>query len=256
MVRGDPTRPGDWQEEAARAQTVINLAGASIFRRWTPKVKEQLIDSRVLTTRHVVQAMASRPEPSRTLLSTSAVGRYGFTGDEELDESSPAGDDFLARLTVDWEAEALEAEKYGIRTVLMRFGIVLAGDGGALKQMLPLFKYGLGGRLGHGRQWFSWIHRLDLLRAAEFLLNQSQAKGPFNLTAPVPVTNAELTRTLGRALRRPAFLPAPGFMIRLVLGEFGEVLLEGQKVLPKKLMDLGFNFQFPSIDEALKNLLG
>ena len=254
-VEGDPTRPGPWQEEVSSADAVVNLAGESIFKRWSPKVKQRIVESRVLTTRNVVEALTSASSKDKVLLSTSAVGFYGPRGDEDLDESATPGHDFLASVTQEWEAEALEAEKAGVRVVLMRLGIVLAPSGGALGRMLPLFRLGLGGRLGHGRQWFSWIHRTDLVRAALFLLEKPEAQGPFNVSAPHPARNLELTRALGRALHRPAILPVPGFAIRLVMGEFGSVLLEGQKVLPQKLLELGFGFKFINIDQALDDLL-
>ena len=254
-VQGDPTREGTWQAAAARADAVINLAGASIFERWTPEVKARIVESRLLTTRNLVAAMAREPGSGKALLSTSAVGYYGFHGDEDLDENSESGSDFLAELTEKWESQALEAENYGIRVALMRFGIVLATGGGALGQMLPLFRWGLGGPLGRGRQWFSWIHRQDLIRAAAFIMVQATARGPFNFTAPNPVRNRELARTLGRLMHRPSLIPAPGFMIRLILGEFGSVLLEGQKVLPRKLLDLGFQFTYPTLPQALAEVL-
>lgn len=254
-IQGDPTRPGPWQDAAAEVDGVINLAGASIFQRWTPKAKQAIVDSRLSTTRHVVEAMCRRPEDGKVLLSTSAVGYYGFRQDEDLDESAPPGSDFLAELCRMWEAEAVEAEKAGVRVVRMRFGIVLGPDGGALGQMLPLFRKGLGGRLGSGRQWFSWIHHADLVRAVVFFLERPDASGPYNLTAPQPVRNIDLTRALSRALARPAWLPAPAPIMKLVLGEFGSVLLNGQKVLPRRLLESGFSFDFPSIDSALTNLL-
>jgi hypothetical protein len=254
-IAGDPTREGPWQAAAAEADVVINLAGASIFERWTPETKKRIVDSRLMTTRNLVAAMAREPSPGKVLLSTSAVGYYGFHGDEDLNENSEPGRDFLADLTGQWETRALEAENHDIRVVLMRFGIVLATGGGALGQMLPLFRWGLGGPLGLGRQWFSWIHRTDLIRAAAFVMAQETARGPFNFTAPNPVRNRDLARTLGQLLHRPSFLPAPGFMIKLILGEFGSVLLEGQKVLPEKLLDLGFQFTFPTLPQALAEVL-
>ncbi len=255
FVKGDPQQPGAWGDEAAGADAVINLAGASIFQRWTKSAKKQIMESRILTTRNVVEAMGRGSSSGRVLLSTSAVGYYGFRGDEKIDEESTPGSDFLAEVTRKWEDEAVRAESSGVRVVLMRFGVVFGPDGGALGQMLPLFRKGLGGRLGSGRQWFSWIHHHDLERAMEYLLEQPEAAGPFNLTAPNPVTNADFTKALGRALKRPAFLPAPGFMIKLALGEFGSVLLEGQKVTPHRLNRLGFEFDFPTIEKALSDLV-
>lgn len=253
---GDPGQPGSWQEEAAKCQGFVNLAGASIFGRWDDNYKKLLRSSRIQTTRNLVDAIASRESQTpATLISTSAVGYYGFCGDQELDESSPPGDDFLAQLCLDWEAEALRAQESGARVVLTRFGIVMGSGGGALGQMLPIFKKGLGGRLGSGRQWFSWIHQADLVRALLHCLENPDLTGPVNCTAPQPVTNSDLTKTLGKVLGRPAFLPAPGFAVKLMLGEFGSVLLEGQRVIPSKLEKTGFSFLFPELKAALEDLL-
>ena len=254
---GDPTQPGAWQNEAARHQGFVNLAGASIFNRWSDDYKRLILDSRIKTTRHLVQAIGLRQAGDRAVLvSASAVGYYGFRGDEELDESSPPGEDFLASVCRAWEDEAMAAEGYGARVVRARFGIVLGDGGGALEKMLPLFRAGLGGPLGSGRQWFSWIHRRDLAAALLFCLADPNLAGPVNCAAPGPVTNRALAKALGRALGRPAFLPAPGFAIRLALGEFGSVLLEGQRVLPRALLAAGFAFALPSLEAALADLLG
>jgi uncharacterized protein (TIGR01777 family) len=253
LVEGDSTQKGGWQEYVREHEAVINLAGASIFSRWTGKTKRILRESRILTTRNLVETL----EGSRVkaFFSTSAIGYYGFHEDGELTESSPPGTDFLAQLAADWEKEALKAEEFGIRVILTRFGIVLGEEGGALGQMIPLFRRYLGGPLGNGSQWFSWIHRNDLTRAYLFLLNRPEISGPVNFTAPNPVRNRDLAAALGRVLNRPARLPAPGFMLRLVLGEFGSVLLKGQKVIPQKLLQGGFLFRFPKIEEALAEIL-
>jgi hypothetical protein len=190
-----------------------------------------------------------------TLLSTSAVGYYGFHRDEELTENSPAGNDFLARLANDWEQEALRAQEKGARVVITRFGIVLGKNGGALGQMIPLFRFFLGGPLGNGRQWFSWIHMEDLADGFMFLLNHPEIKGPVNLCSPRPVRDKDLGKAIGKVLRRPSWMPAPGFMVKWILGEFGSVLLEGQRVIPRRLLDAGFQFRYPDIEEALKNIL-
>jgi hypothetical protein len=255
VVRGDPVQAGDWQDEAARADAAVNLAGESIFQRWNKEVKKRLTDSRVLTTRHLVDALAAGGR-APALLSASAVGYYGPRGDETIDESSAAGNDFLADLCVQWEAEANRASDAGARTTVMRFGIVLDRGGGALEMMTKIFKWGLGGRLGSGDQYFSWIHRRDLADAVSFLLENPDAAGAFNLTAPHPVTNAEMTKTLAQKLSRPAILPAPGFAVRGALGEFGSVLLEGQRVYPQNLLDAGFEFTFPRLEQALDHALG
>jgi uncharacterized protein (TIGR01777 family) len=191
----------------------------------------------------------------KTLFSTSAVGYYGFQGDELLTEESPPGKDFLAQLAQDWEKEAFRAGGKGCRVVITRFGNVLGEKGGALSQMIPLFGKYLGGPIGSGNQWFSWIQIEDLTRAFLFLLDHPEISGPVNLTSPNPVRNRILAKALGRAMCRPSFLPAPGFMLKLILGEFGSVLLEGQRVIPQKLIKSGFQFRYPEIDQALRRAL-
>ena len=256
ILEGNPTQGGPWQEAVAGHDSVINLAGGSIFRRWTDVSKKAIRDSRILSTRNLVEALSARNGKETLVFSTSAVGYYGTQGDEELDERSPPGDDFLASLTKEWEAEALKAEKFGARVFLCRFGIVLGSGGGALARMTPLFKWYLGSALGNGRQQVSWIHQQDLVNAYLFLMDTEGVSGPINFTAPNPVTNKEMTRLLGEALKRPTFMPPmPGFLIRLFMGEFASVLLEGQRVIPKKLLEKGFQFQFPNLPEALANLL-
>jgi len=252
-IIGDPTKAGEWQAAVAGHDVLINLAGASIFRRWTPKFKQRIRDSRILTTRHLVDAIS--PGSATTLLSTSAVGYYGFSGDEELDESAPAGSDFLARLAQDWEAEAARARDKGARVVLTRFGVVLGNDGGALEQMIRPFRFFVGGPLGTGEQWFSWIHIDDLCRAAGYVISESRISGPVNFTAPRPMKNREMARVIGKVMGKPSFMPAPGFMISLVLGEFGEVILKGQRVVPRLLLARGFRFLYSDIEAALRNLL-
>jgi len=189
------------------------------------------------------------------LLSTSGVGVYGFTGDEELDESSPPGTDFLARLAADWEAEALKARQKGVRVVIARFGVVLGKDGGALGLMIMPFRFFVGGPLGSGEQWLSWIHVEDLCEAALFAATEERIQGPLNFAAPGPVKNRDLARIIGKVLARPSFMPAPAFMIKLVMGEMGSVILRGQRVMPRRLQAEGFNFRFPDVESALRDLL-
>jgi uncharacterized protein len=256
FVEGDPARKGAWMEHVSEHEIIINLAGASIFDRWTKKHKKTIRDSRVLTTRNLVGALSGREGKETVFLSTSAVGYYGFCGDEELQENSAPGSDFLASVTREWESTALETEKLGVRVLLCRFGIVLGAGGGALAELLPFFKKGLGSPLGSGKQWISWIHEQDLVAIYLFLIERKGETGPINCTAPNPVTNKELTKALGEALEKPTFMPAvPGFLIKLKMGEVGSVLLNGQKVLPKRLLDMGFDFRFPGIREALKDIL-
>ena len=255
-LEGDPTRPGPWQNEAASHEIIINLAGASIFHRWTDEYKKSLLESRILTTRNLVAALSLRKGQETVLLNASAVGYYGFHQDEELYEDTPPGNDFLAGLARDWEIEAGRAADFGVRVVLCRFGIVMGDKGGALDQIVPLFKKGLGSPLGSGTQWFSWIHQQDLSAILLFLINQKGLSGPLNCTSPHPVRNRELTKILGEVLGKPTFLPSiPAFMIKLIMGEFGNVLLKGQRVLPQKLLSSGYPFQFPIIKDALNNLL-
>ncbi|MDY7035423.1 MAG: TIGR01777 family oxidoreductase [Thermodesulfobacteriota bacterium] len=255
-IEGEPTREGEWQKEVSKHEVLINLAGASIFRRWTKKAKEGIRNSRILTTRNLVEAMAGSNGKERTLISASAIGYYGFHGHEELDEENPSGNDFLASLCRDWEDEALRGEGIGVRVLICRLGIVLGKKGGALNEMLPIFKKGMGSPLGSGRQWFSWIHEKELVEIFLFLLNHRDLKGSYNCSSPQPVQNKEFTRALQDELGKRALMPAvPGFIIKALKGEFGSVLLQGQRVLPKKLMDAGYIFRFPNLRDALHDLL-
>jgi uncharacterized protein len=255
-LEGDPTRPGDWQSQVASHDVFINLAGASIFNRWSESYKKTLIESRLQTTRNLIEALSARRGQETVLINASAIGYYGFHGDEELSEEDQPGTDFLATLARSWEEEALKAADLGVRVIRCRFGIVLGDRGGALDQMVPLFKKGLGSPLGNGDQWFSWIHQQDLSDILLFVIGQKELSGAINCTAPQPVRNRDLTKTLAEVLGKPTFLPnVPAFMLKAMMGEFGDVLLKGQKVLPKKLLDLGFTFRFPDIRGALTDLL-
>jgi uncharacterized protein (TIGR01777 family) len=256
FIEGDPTREGEWQKQAVDHEAFINLAGSSIFRRWNHKAKALMRDSRVLTTKNLVEALKGREGKETILISTSAVGYYGFHDDEELDENSAPGEDFLASLSKDWEAAAMQAEHYGVRVLICRLGIVLGAKGGALGEMIPIFKKGLGSPIGSGEQWFSWIYEQDLVEIYLFLLGRKDLSGPVNCTAPEPVKNKAFTKALGKALGRPAFMPSvPAFVIKLMKGEFGTVLLKGQRVFPKRLSEAGFHFRFPQIRDALQDLL-
>ncbi len=254
LITGDPAEEGDWMEAAPESDWIINLAGASVFGRWSPAYKQEIVESHIRTTRNLVIALAGG-DRRQLFCSTSAVGYYGLRGDEVLTEESPPDSDFLARLGVDWEVEALKARELGLRVVITRFGIVLGKGGGALGQMAPMFRRFLGGPLGSGQQWFSWIHQGDLARAFSFVAEHPEIDGPVNFTAPNPVRNRDLAGALGRALRRPAWLRTPAFMIRLAMGELGDNLLSGQRVIPKRLLDAGFKFDSPTLEPALKDLL-
>jgi uncharacterized protein (TIGR01777 family) len=212
-----------------------------------------IYDSRILTTRNIAAAMGEGKDA--VLCSTSAVGYYGFHGDEELSENDGPGDDFLASVCVDWEKEAQKAAEKGVRVVLTRFGIVLGKTGGALGQMIPAFNKFVGGPLGSGKQWFSWVHMEDLLQAFVFVLDHETVQGPVNFCAPNPVRNKTLAKALGKVLSRPSFIKTPALTLRLALGEFGSVLLKGQRVLPTSLLEQGFQFQYPEIEGALQALL-
>jgi hypothetical protein len=254
-LAADATKPGDWQADVPKYDLLINLAGVSVFKRWDDAYKKLLRETRILTTRNLVDAIPDKRERKITLINTSGAGYYGFTGDEELAEDAPPGSDFLSRLARDWEAEALRAKEKDVRVIITRFGIILGKGGGALAQMTLPFRFFAGGPLGHGKQWIPWMHVEDLCRAELFLIEHDHINGPVNFTAPEPVRNVELSKAIGKALNRPAFMPAPSFMIKLVLGEFGSVILEGQRAIPKVLQDNGFSFKYPSIQEALRDLL-
>jgi uncharacterized protein (TIGR01777 family) len=257
VVAGDPTQGGDWMGAVADCDAVVNLAGENVFgRRWNAEVKALLHDSRVKATQNVAEALR-RPADGRprALVNASAIGYYGPHGNEELTEDSPPGDDFLARLCIDWEKAARAAESAGVRCVTVRVGVVLDKEGGALAKLLTPFKLGAGGPVGSGEQWLSWIHHEDMTGLFLLALDNPEARGPLNGTAPGPVTNREFGRALGRALHRPAFMPMPGFALRLLVGEAAEVVLTGQRVLPRQAQRLGYAFKYPTIDAALREIV-
>jgi uncharacterized protein len=235
------------------ANAVINLAGESIAgRRWSVHHKRQILDSRVGTTRNLVHAIRTASRPPDLLISASAVGYYGPLGDEIVTEETPAGHDFLAEVCVRWESEAMRAVSDRTRVVCVRTGLVLERDGGALPQMLLPFRLGAGGPVGSGRQYWSWIHRDDWVALVQWAIALRSVSGPINATAPSPVTNKAFAAALGRAMHRPAVLPAPAFALRLMLGEMADaLLLSGQRVLPAKAQRLGFTFKYAELDEAL-----
>ena len=252
-VKGQP--PG---ESLREADAVVHLAGAPVGQRWTAEAKRRIRESRVAGTRNLVEALARLPRRPETLICASAIGYYGSRGDEVLTESSAPGSGYLAEVCVAWEKEAQAAEALGMRVARVRTGIVLDARGGALKRMLPPFRMGVGGRLGDGRQWMSWIHLEDLAALFRFAV-ENPVGGALNAVAPHPVTNAEFTRALAQALRRPAMFPVPAFALKALLGEMASVLLASQRVEPRAepraAEAAGFQFRFPQLGPALADLL-
>ncbi len=255
-VGWDARTLGEWTHSLENADALINLAGEPIAQRWTPEVKRRLWDSRVKTTELLAQAMQRIATPPRVMLQASAIGIYDQSPDTVADEDSPAGAGFLADLGKAWEAAAASVQERGVRLCWMRIGVVLGAGGGALERMLTPFKLGVGGPIGSGKQWLSWIHLDDVVGAAAFLLEREDLSGAFNFTAPNPVTMQEFAKTLGRVLLRPALLRVPAFALRWMLGEAAEFLLQGSRVLPKRLQDAGYPFRYPTLETALRSLLG
>lgn len=253
-LQWDGKSQGGWSAEAAAADVVINLAGENLGEgRWTEERKKRFVSSRLDATAALIAAIQREPSRKRTFINASAIGYYGNRGDETLDESSPRGTGFLAELVERWETAARAAEPFVARLVLLRFGIVLAADGGALAKMLLPFKLGVGGPMGDGRQWMSWIDRDDVIRFVLWAIDNDSAREIYNVTAPEPVRNRDFARALGRALHRPAFMPTPAFGLRLAFGRemADEVLLAGQRVLPARALGT-FTFEHPSLDESLE----
>jgi hypothetical protein len=256
VVPGDPAAGGEWPLKVSGCDAVVHLAGESLFgKRWNARQKEVIRASRVDGTRNVVAAIASASERPKVLVSTSAVGFYGNVPEGELTESAAHGHDFLAQVCTEWEKAALEAPE-GARVVVLRVGVVLAADGGALKPMLTPFKLGLGGPAAGGRQWVSWIHVDDLVRIYLEAIDNPHLTGPVNATAPHPVRNLDFSRCLARALRRPCAFPVPAFALKLRFGEVAMVVITGQKVMPARLSKAGFKFRFATCDEAMADLFG
>lgn len=241
---------------AAPIDAVVHLAGEPIMQRWTPEVRRRIHDSRVLGTRRLVSAMSKLERKPAVLVSASAIGYYGDRGDEVLTENSPKGSGFLAGVCADWEQEAFQARTFGMRVAVVRIGIVLGTDGGALKPMLPVFRAGLGGKLGSGREWMSWIAAHDLIRLFAFAATKGAAEGVLNGTSPNPVTNADFTAALSRSLHRPAFLTVPPFALKIAYGAVGKHILDSARVLPKAAESLGFRFEEPELAGCLHRVLG
>lgn len=255
-VRYTPTESEDWQDVLSGCDGVVNLAGEPIAEnRWTAERKQMILDSRKLGTQALVEAIAQATPKPTVLVNASAIGYYGTSETATFDETSPAGNDFLAEVCRTWEAEAQNVKQAGLRLVIVRIGIVL-GDGGALAKMLPPFKLFAGGPIGTGKQWFSWIHREDLVSLILQALTDSAFEGVYNATAPNPVRMAELANTLGALLKRPSWLPVPAFALEALLGDGAKVVLEGQQVLPKRTQAISFQYQYPAIEQALTEILG
>ncbi|WP_022663959.1 TIGR01777 family oxidoreductase [Desulfospira joergensenii] len=252
-VSADTTLEGEWQAHAAGADIIINLAGRSIFKYWTPKYKQAIHDSRIKTTQNIVSALEKGQ--TRKLLTTSAVGIYGDCGDDLLTEETAPGTGFLADVCRNWEGAGIQAREKGVKTAVMRFGVVLGKNGGALATMLPAFKFFAGGPLGGGRQWFPWIHMKDLAVAVAFIIEEKELEGVFNFTGPRPVRQKEFARSLGRVLNRPAFMPAPAFVVKTIMGELGASLLQSQRARPGNLEEAGYEFLFQDVESALADIL-
>ncbi|MFD5820526.1 TIGR01777 family oxidoreductase [Streptomyces sp. NPDC127038] len=267
LVRREPRSPDEvrWDPQRQRIDAVgligctavVNLAGAPVAGRpWTLAYKRMIRDSRVLGTATLAEAVASLDEPPRVFVNGSAIGFYGDTGDRAVDESAPPGDGFLPSVCVEWEEAASPAQEAGVRTVIARTGLVVAREGGAWARLIPLFKAGAGGRMGNGRQYWSHIALHDEVAAIRHLIDTESLSGPVNLTAPDPLTNAEITAAMGRVLHRPTLLTAPAPLLRLALGDMADDVLGSQRVLPTRLLESDFTFAFPSIEGSLRAALG
>jgi len=242
-------------EAISDVAAVIHLAGETIAGRWNAAKKRRIRDSRILSTRNLVASLADADTKPAVLVCASAIGYYGDSGDAHFTEASPAGTDFLATVCEEWETEAQKANKFGIRVVTVRIGLVLGLGGGLLQQVLPLFKIGVGGKLGSGTQWMSWIHVDDVVGIILHTLENEEINGALNATAPVPVRNTEFTKILGAVLRRPTLFPGPKFGLRLVMGEFADFVVLSQNVLPEKTEASGYEFRYRTLESALKALL-
>ncbi|NJA04877.1 TIGR01777 family oxidoreductase [Methylomonas sp. UP202] len=242
--------------DAGEFRAIVNLAGAGILdRRWSQDRKRELRDSRIGPTRQLADWINASTRPPGVLISGSAIGIYGDQGERPLEETSPPKPDFAQQLCADWEAAAIVAGSSGCRVCLLRTGLVLGNGGGLLQRLLPVYRLGLGGTIGDGRQWMSWIHLTDWLAIVETLMNDSNMVGPYNATAPTPVDNRQFSQALARTLGRPMLLPLPAWLLRPILGEMAELLLGGQRVLPTRLSNHGFGFRYPRLDDALNQLL-
>jgi uncharacterized protein len=252
----DARSAAGWGHLADSADAIVNLAGENIGEgRWTAERKERIRQSRLDAGHAVVEAVQATVHKPAVVIQASAVGYYGPHGDEEVTEVTPPGGDFPARISIDWEASTAPVEALGVRRAIIRTGVVLSRRGGALPRMLPPFRFFAGGPYGNGRQWFPWIHIDDEVRAIRYLVDNQAVSGPINLTAPHPLTNREFARVLGRVMKRPASLPIPAIAFRMLFGKMASILLEGQRARPRRLLELGFRFQYPEAEPALRDLL-
>jgi uncharacterized protein (TIGR01777 family) len=262
LHRWDAETAEGWRDLVNGCKAVVNLAGASLAgdgffpTRWNPERKHLIEESRIRVGRAVVQAISQADKKPEVVVQASTVGFYGFHESKMFTEESERGDDWGARFTAEiWEPSTFAVESMGVRRISIRSGIVLSKKGGALTRLLLPFRLFVGGPMGSGRQWYSWIHVLDHVRAIRFLIESTSAVGAFNLTAPHPVTNGEIAKNIGKTMKRPSFIPVPGFALKLVFGEVADVVLKGQRVIPERLIDLGFQFKYPTIEKALQDLL-
>lgn len=256
LIRWDGHTPGDWSRYVDGADAVINLAGAGIADgRWNAARKQSILQSRVLAGQALTQAIQQAQQKPKVLIQASAVGYYGPSQDQIITEQAMPGNDFLASVCFAWEGSTAAVSKFGIRRPILRTGIVLSNAGGAFPKMALPFRLFAGGPVGRGKQWLPWIHIDDEIRAIQFLLNQADANGPFNLSAPYPVTNQEFGQLIGKVMGRPALIPTPAFALRTVFGEMATLLLDGQRAVPQHLQELGFTFRFSMAEAALENLL-
>ena len=256
VIQWDPQKSPFQVPEGVHFDKVVNLMGEPIAEgRWTDAKKKRILDSRVKGTRQLIDGLLASGKPPSVFVSASAIGIYGDTGEAIVDESYPLDDVFVGSVCEAWEKEANRLKSHGTRVVCLRIGIVLGDGGGAIDKMLPIFKLGLGGKLGSGKQWMAWIHVDDVCGMINWALENPEVSGPVNATAPEPVRNAEFTRTLAKAVSRPAFLPAPQFALRLVFGEFANSLFFSTRIVPKVALDHGFEFKFPNLTEAIADVV-
>jgi hypothetical protein len=259
--RWDGKSAEGWVNLAESAEAIVNLAGENIagrpgIDRWTPTRKQLILNSRLEAGQAVVAAVKAAKKKPGVVIQSSAVGYYGPCGDEAVNEDHPAGKDFLSQVCMAWEASTNELDALGVRRAIIRTGLPLSKKGGALAPLLLIFNLFAGGPLGNGKQWWPWLHMTDQIDAIRFLIDNSNARGAFNLSSPQPLTNAEFSRVLGKVMGRPSFMPAPAFALRLVVGEMADaLLLSGQRQIPRRLLDLGFQFKFPEVEAALRDTL-